>query len=1125
MTSRIDYICNELKNLQNVGSEDLFKKNLKEIKREIQKENTQIQKENTEEITQEMSQESYKETLQEIEKKSLSLVFFKDDVAVNKIEDSMFDGQTKEDLFKCALQLESIYTAETNRFLKARAALFLSRIYNYYLPNSGELINIGTIPYCAILAIENQQYDKAIDILMETSKKDTMPEAIMKILGLAYWKKAFSIIEEQVEVSFFARFPQLFNITSLEDYNVKNPAYFKENVEHILMPVRIEHTSCVGSDIFFLSMDRPHRSRCINISVDLFDNLSQSTKPPISIMVRPITERGIRLTSIDLGISKLVVNKEDLFNMQSDDLSLLKAALIVSGIVPPGLKNINNICLLELLDKFMSENNTYKGFEVITSVTDIPRGSGLAVSTSLLAGLILALMRFSGQSPLDDTISSSDKMQVVARCIYGEWLGGSGGGWQDCGGLWGGFKKVTGQYGDPEYEKDSIGSFLPKFEELEIDNRTEENIISSMVLVNGGTGQDVGPVLRMITEQYALKDKRAWNARIMSENRFDQIISAIFEGDVKKLGQLELEDFEDRIKISMLSNNLYHQKVYKKLKEIFKDSLWGYDSTGGRAGAGGIFFVDPIYRNDFEKAFIAVSEEVQDELKGQMHFSSGPLVYSYKINKKGIKVIPLKKNMGDNLIKGWMDSSILTKIQRESFGDIYENVIAKCSFNHRLFEKMQKEYCNGKISIKNNIRVEADKIGQIDVGKSSDNIMKMPDIGSEEYKKLFKEGTEFLKEPMAYVILNGGESTRFGVSTIRSLNPAFLVSGKYCSMIELKMRHLNYVKDKFKTPVYPVFVNSFFTDQNTMDVLNKNQYYGIERENVYGCIHQVSHRLIPKVEDLIYAHEVLREKKITSHEEELEKQYLETMTAWALEKGEGNIYTPEGINKLYTFSSPGHYYSFMSIVSNFTLGFLLEKGVKRLVVSSNDNLLATVDPALLAFHLRNGKGITSEIVPRLYDCGGAPVIINNNVEILEDFSFPDKETLWKTPYFNPITTWLEVDYLLELLNLTSEDLIGAAHGDKEKQGKCLNAVEEIADRIKTYVVIKYICEDMGKGIIYKYPVIQFEKLYGDLVGLLEPLFVVVPKVLRHTQVKSIDHLYQINTDRALEILIPQLGSF
>lgn len=1086
MRSRIDFIRNELFKLHNINS------------KELNNENTTINR---------------------------SFDISGETDFTSDMEDSMFEGLDTSELINAVKHLEDIYNKSENRYQKVRSALFLSRIYNYYLPDSGRLINIGTIPYPAIYSMENQQFDDAINFLSSTDKK-SLSEAMMKVLGLAYWKKAFSIIEEQVKICFSARFPELFKIESLDEYYLKNPVYFKNNLELVLMPVRIEHTSCVGSDIFYLAMDRPYKARCINISVDLFDNISKGTKPPISVIVRPIKEKGIRLTSIDLGISKLVLDLEDLFNMQNDDLALIKAAVIVSGIVPPGFKELGDkICLHELLRKFMRENNSFEGFEIISRVTDIPRGSGLAVSTNLLAALILALMRFSGQMPNDNNeISNEDKMQVVSRCIYGEWLGGSGGGWQDCAGLWGGFKKITGQPSNPLFEPDSTGSLLPFYEELNIDDSITESILSSLVLVNGGTGQDVGPVLRMITEKYILKDKIAWNSRIKTENRFDKILSSLLKGDLREIGHLEEEDFYDRTKISMLSNNLYHQKVFTHLKEIFKDDLWGYDSTGGRAGAGGIFIINPKCREQFEKAFLTVSQQVQEELKGQMHFSSGPMIYKYEINKKGVRVNSLAREQAALLVDQWSMAGTEKKaLDESSFAVQIEKIKEKCYFNEELFYDLQKKYIDGRMSIKNNIRAEKDKLKQIELEKATGNILNMPEIGSPEYNNLFYEGIELLKDPMAYIILNGGESTRFGVCTIRGLNPAFYVSGRYCSMIELKMRHLNFLHKRYKSPIYPVFVNSFFTDENTMEVLKNNRFYGLPEENTFHCVHQVSHRVIPKADDLIYAHEVLREKSVTAHEEELLSQYLKTMVSWADEKGEGNIYKPEGLNKLYTFVSPGHFYSFMSIISDYTLGFLLEQGVKRLVVSSNDNLLSTVDPAILAFHVSKGYGTTSEVVPRLYDSGGVPVIVDGRVEILEDFSFPDKETMWKTPFFNPITTWIEVDQLLNLLELSRTDLIHAAHGDEEKRHKCRLAVDSLANRLNTYVVLKHISEDMGKGITYKYPVIQFEKLYGNLISLLEPLFLVVPKALRHTQIKSIEHIYQVTADRALEVLEPQIG--
>lgn len=1035
--------------------------------------------------------------------------------------DTFFQDMDMEELKTVTRVIEQAYKSAQNRYEKVRAAVLSSRIYGYYMPDAGPLLNIGTIPYPAVKALDNQQFDKALfELYKSIDSTGRIPEAVMKMLGIVYRSKAFSIIEEQVRECFTARHPELFSLKTLEDYGIRCPEYFKDTCELVSIPVRIEHTSCVGSDIFYLSMTRPEKARCINYSVNLFDPSQKKMVPPINVIVRPIRENGIRLTSVDLDCSKLVTSLDELFNIRNDDLSLLKSAVIVSGIIPPSFKNCEDkLTLTGIIRKFMEKNEPYMGFEVISNVIDIPRGSGLAVSTNLLAALILALMRFSGQIPCNkDKIGIKDKMDVAARCIYGEWLGGSGGGWQDCGGMWAGIKQITAQPADPALDPDSAGSLLPLYKELDIPHETVERLLSSMVLVNGGTGQDVGPVLRMITENYILKEKTSWDARLRTENRYDKILKALLKGNIKELGKLESEDFEDRRLISPLSDNLYHQKVYAQLKSRFKDDLWGYDSTGGRAGAGGIFFVNPCIREEFENAFISVCLEMQEAMQGQMHFSSKPLVYRFELNKEGIKVEPYSKNGIDAIVDNLFKRPRSETPKDLNLPDI-NGIKASCTFDNHAFLSLQSQYREGKLSISNNIYARAEEIGSI---AQASNLFTLPSIDSKEYENLFYEGIELLKEPMAYIILNGGESTRYGVNTIRGLNPVFYMSGSYYSMIELKLRHLSFLAEKYSSPVYPVLVNSFFTDRHTMRLLRLNNFYGIKDKDVYNCVHQVSHRIYPKESDLVYWYEVLREKGLTEKEEQLTIQYMESMKDWIGKKGAGNIYEPEGRNKLYTLVSPGHYYSFMSIVTSHTLGKLLERGVKRLLVSSNDNLLSTVDPAILAFHIKMASGTTAEVVPRMYDKGGAPVCVNGKVVILEDFSFPDQDTLWKTPFFNPITTWIETESLIELLELKETDLIDASRGSEEKRAKCIKAVENLANRLKTYVVLKHVSEDMGKGIAYTYPVIQFEKLYGDLVGLLNPRFLLVPKALRHTQVKSVDHVYQVYVDRALDVLKPQI---
>ena len=85
------------------------------------------------------------------------------------------------------------------------------------------------------------------------------------------------------------------------------------------------------------------------------------------------------------------------------------------------------------------------GIEIVSRVNDIPKGSRLAVSTNLLACLIAVAMRATNQTrSLTGTLPEEDRRVVAARAILGEWLGGSGGGWQDSGGVWPGMKLISG---------------------------------------------------------------------------------------------------------------------------------------------------------------------------------------------------------------------------------------------------------------------------------------------------------------------------------------------------------------------------------------------------------------------------------------------------------------------------------------------------------------------------------------------------------------------------------------------------------------------------------------------------------------------------------------------------------
>src|SRR5207253_9886194 len=192
--------------------------------------------------------------------------------------------------------------------------------------------------------------------------------------------------------------------------------------------------------------------------------------------------------------------------------------------------------LADLLARLTAKSG--HGIEIVSKVNDIPKGSRLAVSTNLLACLIAVCMRATRQiRGLTGGLEEHDRRLVAARAILGEWLGGSGGGWQDSGGVWPGMKLITGVLAgesDPE-RRISRGRLMPQHRILDAtdaSSETRRRLQESLVLVHGGMAQNVGPILEMVTEKYLLRSQAEWAARQDAGLILDAILAALRDGDI-----------------------------------------------------------------------------------------------------------------------------------------------------------------------------------------------------------------------------------------------------------------------------------------------------------------------------------------------------------------------------------------------------------------------------------------------------------------------------------------------------------------------------------------------------------------------------------------------------------------
>ena len=219
-------------------------------------------------------------------------------------------------------------------------------------------------------------------------------------------------------------------------------------------------------------MDFPEGAKVINCSVNLSVQSKESNAPPTPpiecrLFLSEDNPGTIKLTSVDLHTSVVMTHISQVFDYAADYLGLLKAGLVAAGIVPLGLEKVcetKDIPIKDLLVEMLGDKNRQYGLELVTNVHNIPKGSRLAVSTNLLGSIIAICMRATNQTKSAiGPLLEEERRLVAARAILGEWLGGSGGGWQDSGGVWPGLKLIHGvqsELGDPEYGI-SQGRLLP----------------------------------------------------------------------------------------------------------------------------------------------------------------------------------------------------------------------------------------------------------------------------------------------------------------------------------------------------------------------------------------------------------------------------------------------------------------------------------------------------------------------------------------------------------------------------------------------------------------------------------------------------------------------------------------
>lgn len=1087
----------------------------------------------------------------------LDTIVSPDPAVRNRSFQSLCAAMTPRELFDACEELESFRRRADNLYEQVRATLFLYAAYRFFLMEAPATPAIGTIPFPGFEDLLARRFEQAIACFRRAMKDHGPTAPLYSALADAYHHLAFQTLLDQVRRSVRAsRGNQwMFRVGHAQDHPIHIRKELLERPSGSLLypvltestPVRLDLSHSGWSDIFFLGMDYPEGARVLNISVDLgVYGRDTNVRPPVESYVRVIPEPLLRLTSIDLGATKDITELSDLFNFGNDYLSLLKAGVIASGLIPPSFEGTAQP-IREILRNIVAPG---MGIELATKVNDIPKGSRLAVSTNLLASIVSVLMRATRQTAaLEGGLLESERRLVASRAILGEWLGGSGGGWQDSGGIWPGFKVIQGALageGDPEVGV-SKGCLLPRHNILagdDIDPEMTGKLTRSLVLVHGGMAQNVGPILEMVTEKYLLRAAAEWEARLSMRSIFDRILAALKSGDVRALAAATTENWNRPLKtIIPWVTNHFTETIIRRAREKMGDDFWGFLMLGGMSGGGMAMFVAPEQRDEFRDGILDIMGETKLELEDALPFAMDPIVYNFRINESGTRARLLvgEKSLLPSAYYGLQVPELVRQrpeavsyLRRaeldhftqqctnpgESYGMLRTvvtnlfRVADPASQSDRIqwdaeAERVKRE--NGFDRIQHEqIRadLQAARIGlarnRLPIGTDIEDVRETDVAHIEEHRTARANGERALRQGRVAVFsLAAGTGSRWttGAGVVKAVNPFVFLNGRHRCFLEIHLAKTRKVARQFDFAPPHVVSTSYLTHEPIEKHLGLNDNFGYRGSVYLSPGRAISQRLVPMVRDLIFLWQETPQETLDEQKQKVRESVRGALMDWARAKGEGNDYVDNV--PLQRFNPPGHWYEVANLFRNGTLARLLREHpyVQTLMLHNIDTLGADLDPAALGCHLESGNVLTFEVVPRrISDRGGGLARVNGSLRLLEGLAQPREEEELKLRYYNTMTTWIQIDPLLAAFGLTRADLDGP-------EDKIAEAVRRMGQRVPTYVTIKDVKRRWGHGQEDVYPVAQVEKLWSDMTTLADLAcgFIAVPR-RRGQQLKDLREL-------------------
>jgi hypothetical protein len=417
---------------------------------------------------------------------------------------------------------------------------------------------------------------------------------------------------------------------------------------------------------------------------------------------------------------------------------------------------------------------------------------------------------------------------------------------------------------------------------------------------------------------------------------------------------------------------------------------------------------------------------------------------------------------------------------RESLSALLE----RNGFDRLQHEQIRTELKNGRIGLAQNRLPSSAHIQDVQDKDVVDALGGLP----EDYRVL---GLKALAAGrVAVVTLAAGAGSRWtqGAGVVKALHPFCKLEGRHRSFLEAHLAKSRRISRLAGTSLPHLFTTSYLTHDPIGNALARSHNGGYAGPVLLSPGRSIGQRLIPMARDLRFAWEDMTQQMLDAQQQKVRESLRAALIDWATRAGEGSDYTDNLPNQC--LHPVGHWFEIPNLLRNGVLAGLLRvrPQLNYLLLHNVDTVGADVDPALLGSHIASGACLTFEVITRrVEDRGGGLARVDGRPRMLEGLAMPREEDEFGLSYYNSMTTWIHLDSLLKVFELTRDDL--------NQPDKVAHAVRTLSLRMPTYITLKDVKKRWGHGHEDVFPVAQFEKLWSDMTSLpeVDSRFVVVPR--------------------------------